>query len=82
MINALFFKQERDSLYHIFFKCEHADLFWKQLQDNVNDVCENAVSMTMNLSKTFVMFGDDGNQSLIPVFLIIFYYTPCKILHL
>ena len=40
-------------------KCEHADLFWKQLQDNANDVCENAVSM--NLSETFVMFGYDGN---------------------
>ena len=54
-----FCKQERGSLDHIFLKCKHADLFWKQLQDNVNDVCGNAVSM--NLSETFVMFGGDGN---------------------
>ena len=52
-----FCKQERDSLDHIFWKSEHADLFWKQLQDNVNDVSENALSMC----ETFVMFGGDGN---------------------
>ena len=55
-----FCKQERDSLDHIFWKCEHADLFWKQLQDNINDVCGNA-AVSMNLSETFVMFKGDGN---------------------
>ena len=54
-----FCKQERDSLDHIFWKCVHADLFLKQLQDNINDVYGNAVSM--NLSETFVVFGGDGN---------------------
>ena len=43
-----FCKQERDSLDHIFWKCVLADLFWKQLQDNINDVCGNAVSMNLS----------------------------------
>ena len=54
-----FCKKERDSINHIFWRCNCVRPFWELFQTAVNDRCINAISLTIN--ENIVLFGHDSN---------------------
>ena len=47
--------QEKETIEHLFWLCNHATLFWQQLEDRIHDKCAHAAQF--NFSMALVLLG-------------------------
>jgi len=54
-----FCREERDSINHVFWRCNHARLFWNHIESAINIKCVHAVNF--KFTEKLVLFGTDEN---------------------
>lgn len=80
--DCTFCMRERESIQHIFWRCEHIGPFWQQFQLNVNRDCGHSGLLTLN--ENIVLFGHDSNFESDEIFDLIlllakFFIYKCRI---